>query len=35
MRGEFGQSAYKAADLYKKYGLTSDKIVEAAQALLR
>ncbi len=35
MRGEFGQSAYKAADLYKKHGLTSGKIVEAAQALMR
>jgi transketolase len=35
MRGEFGQSAYKAADLYKKHGLTSEKIVEAAQALMR
>jgi transketolase len=35
MRGEFGQSAYKAADLYKKHGLTSEKIVEAVQALMR
>ncbi|HXR06292.1 MAG TPA: transketolase C-terminal domain-containing protein, partial [Candidatus Acidoferrum sp.] len=35
MRGEFGQSAYKAADLYKKHGLTSAKIVEAAQELMR
>jgi transketolase len=32
--GEFGQSAYKAEDLYKKHGLTSDKIVEAARQLL-
>ncbi len=35
IRGEFGQSAYKAADLYKKHGLTSAKIVEAAQELMR
>ena len=31
MRGEFGQSAYVAEDLYKKHGLTGGKIVEAAQ----
>jgi transketolase len=35
IRGHFGQSAYKAADLYKKHGLTSAKIVEAAQELIR
>jgi transketolase len=34
IRGEFGQSAYKADDLYAKHGLTSDKIVEAARQLL-
>ena len=32
--GEFGRSAYKAEDLYNAYGLTSDKIVEAAKQLL-
>jgi transketolase len=35
MGGEFGQSAYLAEDLYKKHGLTSAKIVEAAQELMR
>ena len=35
IRGEFGQSAYVAEDLYKKHGLTSDKIVEAARELMR
>ena len=35
MRGEFGQSAYVAEDLYKKHGLTSAKIVEAARELMR
>lgn len=34
MRGEFGQSAYKAEDLYQKFGLTSAKIIEAAQELM-
>ena len=33
--GEFGQSAYMAGDLYAKHGLTSAKIVEAAQELMR
>ena len=33
IQGEFGQSAYLAEDLYKKHGLTSAKIVEAAQEL--
>lgn len=32
--GEFGQSAYVAEDLYKKHGLTADKMVESAQELL-
>jgi transketolase len=35
IHGEFGQSAYKAEDLYKKHGLTSAKIVEAALELMR
>jgi transketolase len=35
IRGEFGQSAYVAEDLYKKHGLTSAKIVEAARELMR
>jgi transketolase C-terminal domain/subunit len=35
IRGEFGQSAYVAEDLYKKHGLTSAKIVEAAWELIR
>jgi transketolase len=34
IEGEFGRSAYKAEDLYKLYGLTSDKIVDAARQLL-
>jgi len=34
MRGEFGQSAYLAEDLYKAHGLTADKMVEAARQLL-
>jgi transketolase len=34
IRGEFGQSAYLAEDLYKKHGLTSAKIIEAAQELM-
>lgn len=33
--GEFGQSAYVAEDLYKKYGLTTEKMVEAAVALVK
>ncbi|HUS34821.1 MAG TPA: transketolase C-terminal domain-containing protein [Verrucomicrobiae bacterium] len=33
IRGEFGQSAYVAEDLYKKHGLTGDKMAEAALAL--
>ncbi len=32
--GEFGQSAYLAEHLYEKFGLTADKLVEAALALL-
>src|SRR5688500_16980076 len=34
MKGEFGQSAYVAEDLYKAHGLTADKMVEAAKQLL-
>lgn len=34
IRGEFGQSAYVAEDLYKLHGLTGDKMVEAARQLL-
>jgi transketolase len=34
MNGEFGQSAYLAEDLYKKHGLTADKMIEAARQLL-
>jgi len=35
MRGEFGQSAYVAEDLYQKHGLTAEKIVEAALELMK
>lgn len=34
IQGEFGQSAYLAEDLYKKHGLTGDKMAEAALALI-
>jgi transketolase len=34
IRGEFGQSAYLAEDLYKKHGLTAEKMIEAARQLL-
>lgn len=33
--GEFGQSAYVAEDLYKKYGMTAEGLVTAAEALLQ
>jgi transketolase len=33
--GEFGQSAYKAEELYERFGLTAAKLVEAAQALVK
>ena len=33
--GEFGQSAYIAEHLYRHHGLTSEKLVEAAQALMK
>ena len=35
IRGEFGQSAYVAEDLYEHHGLTAAKMMEAAQALLK
>jgi len=34
IHGEFGQSAYLADDLYKKHGLTGDKMAEAALELI-
>jgi transketolase len=34
IRGEFGQSAYVAEELYEKHGLTTDKMIEAALALI-
>ncbi len=34
VRGEFGQSAYSALDLYRKHGLDSTAIVKAAQELI-
>jgi transketolase len=34
IRGEFGQSAYLAEELYARHGLTAPKMAEAAQALL-
>src|SRR4051812_1595250 len=34
IHGEFGQSAYVAEDLYKKHGLTGEKMVEAAMELI-
>ncbi len=33
--GEFGRSAYVAAQLYARYGLTADAMVESARRLLR
>jgi len=35
IRGEFGQSAYLAEELYDKHGLTTDKMIEAALALIQ
>jgi len=35
IEGEFGQSAYVAEDLYKKHGLTAEKIVDAARELMK
>lgn len=34
IRGEFGQSAYLAEELYEKHGLTGPKLVEAARELM-
>jgi transketolase len=34
VKGQFGQSAYNAIDLYKKHGLDADSIVRAAVELL-
>jgi transketolase len=34
VRGEFGQSAYNAIDLYKKHGLDASAIVQAARSLV-
>jgi transketolase len=34
VRGEFGQSAYNAIELYRKHGLDSTAIVKAAQELI-
>jgi transketolase len=34
IHGEFGQSAYVAEDLYKKHGLTGEKMAEAALELI-
>ena len=34
IRGEFGQSAYLAEQLYEKHGLTGPKMAEAALALI-
>jgi transketolase len=33
--GEFGQSAYMAAELYDQYGLNAAKLVEAAEELMK
>jgi transketolase len=35
IHGEFGQSAYVAEDLYRHHGLTSEKLIEAAEALMK
>ena len=35
IRGEFGQSAYLANELYQKHGLTAARMAEAAQELLK
>lgn len=33
--GEFGQSAYMAAELYDRYGLNAEKLVESAEELMK
>lgn len=35
IKGEFGQSAYVAEDLYQKHGLTAGKIIDAASELIK
>jgi transketolase len=35
IRGEFGQSAYLAEHLYQHHGLTAEKLIEAAEALVK
>jgi transketolase len=35
IKGDFGQSAYVAEDLYQKHGLTAEKIIEAARELMK
>ena len=35
IHGEFGQSAYVAEDLYKHHGLTVEKLIDAAVALVK
>ena len=35
IHGEFGQSAYLSEQLYQRHGLTADKMVEAAQELMK
>ena len=35
IQGEFGQSAYMAEHLYQHHGLTAEKMVEAAQELMK
>ncbi|MCB9095888.1 MAG: transketolase [Halobacteriovoraceae bacterium] len=34
VRGEFGQSSYTAVELYRKHGLSADKIAESVEKLL-
>ncbi len=35
IHGEFGQSAYLAEELYKAHGLTAEKLIESALALIK
>jgi len=35
IKGEFGQSAWVAEQLYEKHGLTAAKIIDAARRLLQ
>jgi transketolase len=34
VKGEFGQSAYNAIELYRKHGLDSEAIAKAVKSLL-